>query len=178
MKADDNRYDFILVREATLQDRKEIWKWWNDPDTREMMKKTEYEPWNTHCHWFQEVMENPNVILCVGLIGESKIGNVRFDCIVEDTSVYDVSINMNPSFRNKGMGYRFLTKAIQFLKKQRKPQKFFATVKDINFRSKRTFEKAGFECKTPEIIYSRIQDRYDPASECYYELSHSGEKEI
>jgi RimJ/RimL family protein N-acetyltransferase len=160
--------DQLVVREATLEDRKPIWEWWNDPITRKMMKKNDHVPWEEHCAWFEKVLEDENRILCVGLVDQHKIGVVRFDLRIDE--IYEVSINLNPFFRGKGYGSKVLLKSMEYLTKDRKVKKLFAMCKKINIASRKTFEKAGFTVVDPKQYYPGME-RFDGEAELYCELN-------
>lgn len=159
--------DKLVVREATLEDRRVIWEWWNDPVTRKMMKKNDYVSWEEHCAWFEGVLEDNERILCVGLVGSQKTGNVRFD--LQADGVYEVSINLNPLFRGKSYGSQMLIESINYLKRIRSIRKLLAMMKKINIPSRRAFEKAGFVVKDSEYCYPRIVGRFSQETEWYCE---------
>ena len=145
----------VVVREATLEDRREIWEWWNDPVTRKMMKKNDIVPWEEHCAWFDGVLNDPDRILCVGFVDSQKAGNVRFD--FQGDGVYEVSVNMNPQLRGQGYGPRIVGASIDYLKTIRKGNKLIAMMKKINPRSRRTFERNGFMVQEPTHCSPRMQ---------------------
>lgn len=159
----------VVAREATLDDRQVIWEWWNDPVTRQMMKKHEHVPWEEHCAWFDGVLKDPNRILCVGLVDGRKIGNVRFDAQGDD--VYEVSINLNPAWRGRGYGVLLLQASMACLKGVRPVSKLIGGMKKVNLASRRTFEKVGFVITEPNYTYPRVRGRFDPETEWYCELA-------
>src|SRR5438105_1596077 len=96
----------MVVHEATLDDKEVIWHWWNDPVTRKMMKTNDHVPWEDHCKWFDRILQDNTRLLCVGRMDADKIGVVRFDLKADD--IYEVSINLNPVFRGKGLAPQLL----------------------------------------------------------------------
>jgi len=160
--------EIVIVREAKIEDCKEIWEWWNDPVTRKMMKKNDYVPWEEHCEWFNKVLTDNKRILCVGLVNDQKIGVVRFD--LKTGKIYEVSINLNPVFRNRGYGSIFMKESIRYLSKIRDVKRLFAMLKKVNIPSKKTFEKAGFIIvNNPKEKYSGME-QFLPETEYYCEL--------
>jgi len=129
----------VRVREAIQEDGRSIWVWWNDPVTRQMMKKNDPVPWDMHCAWFDGVLQDPNRVLCVGYLDNEKIGNVRFD--KQADRVYEVSINLNPDFRGRGYGAILLKEAICYLQANRCVELLFAMLKKINIPSKKRLRK-------------------------------------
>jgi len=160
----------LVVREAIEEDKRDIWIWWNNPLTRQMMKDNDVVPWDKHSMWFDNMLNDKQRIMCVGLYNEKKIGNIRFDNMLEDNGVFDVSINLNPIFRGQGVGALFLSETIDFLLNIRKPKKLFAIMKKTNIASRRIFEKSGFVVKEPIVSYDRMAGRYDFITENYCEL--------
>lgn len=161
--------DKLIIRQAILEDCRVIWEWWNDPVTRKMMKKNDFVPWDEHCLWFEKVLKDKDRILCVGLMDEQKIGNVRFDLQADD--VYEVSINLNPLFRGKGYSPRMLKESIGFLMNIRSVNKLYATLKKINVPSEKTFAKVGFVfMENPKHYYPGMEE-FIPESEYYCELN-------
>lgn len=161
--------DRIAVRPAAPEDRRDIWEWWNDPVTRAMMKKTALVPWEEHCAWFDGVLQDPNQILCVGVCNGQRIGNVRFD--KQEEGVYEVSINLNPAWRGRGLGARMLEAAIAYLHTIRPVTKLIGGMKKINLASRKTFEKVGFVIGEPNYAYPRVRGRFSPEEEWYCELT-------
>lgn len=136
----------VSVREAILEDRQPIWLWWNDPHTRKMMKRQELVPWEEHVAWFDMISSNPNMILLVGIKGSERIGNTRFD--LRGPNVYEVSINLNPTFRGQGLATKLILASIDYLNEIRRVDKFIAGFKQSNIPSMRSFLSAGFAVKT------------------------------
>ncbi len=147
----------VTVREGTLDDSREIWQWWNDPLTRQMMRKNDPVPWEEHEPWFAGVLNDPNRILCVGLCDGEKLGVVRFD--LRQPNEYEVSINLNPAQRGKGYAPQILRKSIEHLLTIRKVNKLWAGCKKINDASRKSFVRAGFVL-TPNEAYEQIDHFY------------------
>ncbi|MCL0053713.1 GNAT family N-acetyltransferase [Dehalococcoidia bacterium] len=160
--------DEIMVREAALADRLEIWEWWNDPVTRSMMKLETSVPWEEHSTWFERDLADDDLTLCIGLVGSQKIGVVRFDRQAE--RVYDVSINLNPQCRGKGYAPRILSESVAYFRRSKDPKLLFAMLKKINIPSKKSFAKAGFTYAVgPPPGYPRSPE-FDGETELYCEL--------
>ena len=157
----------MYVRKATDKDCRPMWEWWNDPVTRQMMKDNNPVPFESHKVWFEKAIQDPDRMLCVGEIDGVAFGIVRF--LKEENGVYEVSINLNPSFRGKGYGGALMSQSIGMLKKTESVDLLFAMLKKINTPSKRTFEKNGFVFKIPEKFYPKMNN-FDPETEFYCEL--------
>lgn len=157
----------LTVREAALEDREVMWEWWNDPVTRQMMKQNHYVPWEEHCAWFEQVLANPDKVLCMAIANSEKIGVVRFDLRAED--VYEVSINLNPGQRGRGYAPQALRRASEYVIDRRHPKKLFATLKKINIPSEKSFARAGFKYVEPTETYRGLENFLEE-TELYCEL--------
>jgi RimJ/RimL family protein N-acetyltransferase len=157
----------MRIRKANLLDKKEIWEWWNDPVTRQMMKQNNYVSWEEHTIWYENIMVGADKILLIAETNIDKIGVIRFD--LKNNSIYEVSINLNPNFRKKGYGSKVLKLAIKFLKdKNIMITKLFAVYKKMNIASKKIFFKSNFIVKKPKDI--TILNKFESNKEEYCEL--------
>jgi len=163
-----NNSDKISVRQAKKTDCKLLWEWWNDSTTRQMMKDNQFVPWESHCNWFEKAIEDNNRMLCVGTIDSVPFGIVRF--LYEGNGIFEVSINLDPQLRGKGYGSILLNKSIAMLKRTYSVTLLYAMLKKINYPSKRTFEKNGFNFFVPTIYYKKM-DNFLPDEEFYCELN-------
>ncbi|WP_404421979.1 GNAT family N-acetyltransferase [Nibricoccus sp. IMCC34717] len=154
----------IGAREAGTDDCYEMWLWWNDPLTRQMMKLNEYVPWETHRGWFAKTLENPNRILNLITCEFGKIGVVRHDRKSEQ--VWETSIHFNPLFRGLGLGGKALILGRSKLQQRCQFETQFATLKNINVASRRSFEKAGYIFSDPPDCFPGLE-RFDAESELF-----------
>jgi|GEM_PF-5587506 len=159
----------ISVRLANTDDCIPMWEWWNDHTTRQMMKDNEYVPLESHTQWFNAAMQDSNRVLCVGELDGNAFGVVRF--LKEEDDIYEVSINLNPAMRGKGLGAVFLAKSIRFLEETNKVNLLYAMLKKVNYPSKRTFEKNNFIFGEPSKAYKKMIN-FDPENEFYCELEY------
>lgn len=157
----------ITIREASLDDRREIWEWWNDPTTRKMMYKNDPVSWEEHCLWFSGVLTDESRILCVGEVRHAKIGVVRFD--LRGVEIYEVSINLGPDHRGKGYGSKILIAAENYLCSIRSPKKLFAKIKKINVQSQKSFAGAEFVFIDRPVVSHKGLENYNPSTEVYCE---------
>ncbi|WP_027186544.1 GNAT family N-acetyltransferase [Desulfovibrio inopinatus] len=160
----------ITVREATADDLLQNWLWVNDPLTRKMFKQNEYIGWSEHCDWYERMLNNEEVVLCIGMLGEHRIGNVRFDRRMDRS--YEMSINLDPSFRYKGFGSQMLTKAISLVRQSRDVELLFAMAKKVNVASIRVFEKSGVPAVERQDKHPGMT-RFEPEIEVYMEKTFS-----
>ena len=73
---------------------------------------------------------------------KTKIGMVRFE--KKYRKVVEVSINMNPDFRGRGLGKKFLCSSMAKFLQKTPGFNINARVLIDNYRSKRLFESCGF----------------------------------
>ena len=130
---------------ADLSHSKAIWEWRNDPVTRSMFRSQDFVLWEDHSNWYRKTLLNPNRIMYVGLNVQLPFGVVRFDSIYNLESSFEISININPLDRGKGLGLKILKLALIKLKEERpNVKKIIAKVKQENPASKRLFKSADF----------------------------------
>lgn len=153
----------LIAREAELRDRRDIWQWWNDPLTRKMMKQNECVAWEEHVSWFDNILVDEKRILCIGEVGEEKIGVVRFDYCAP--GIYEVSINNNPNHRGKKYASPLLQKSIELLESKVELGKLFAKTKKTNIPSQKAFLGAGFTVVDAPAYEHRGLEDFSPDTE-------------
>jgi len=158
----------IYTRKVTIEDKKIIWEWWNDPITRKMMKVNEVVPWETHIKWFEDTLSSESRILLVTIINDEKAGVVRFD--LKDNRSYEVSINLNPKFRGKGYGSKILNKSINLFLKNHNSKKLFAKFKKQNIASRNTFIANQFIINQNPNLREKGMEDFEILNEEYCEL--------
>lgn len=144
----------LVITPCQPSDSRNIWLWRNDDETRRLSKTTEEIAWEDHEKWFTAALANPDKLLLIGRIGDDAVGTVRFDAL--GLGVFQVSINLNPLFRNKGFGKKLLSDAMDFAIKNKNAIKFIAEVKNENTTSNKLFLSLGFrltEVKDDMNIY-------------------------
>ena len=102
----------MLVREAKKEDCKIIFNWRTDPLSQKMFFDSSEIDYEKHIIWYENSLINPLRQIYIGEIKNKLIGICRFDYIKIKKSA-EVSININPLFRGKGLGKKFLVKSIQ-----------------------------------------------------------------
>ncbi|GFK94935.1 Linear gramicidin synthase subunit A [Fundidesulfovibrio magnetotacticus] len=156
----------VTVREATGDDLLLNWLWINDPVTRRMFKQNGYVGWSGHCRWFAQMLANPDATLCIGLQNGKPIGNVRFNrCQGE---AYEISINLAPNCRYKGVGAEMLARSIAHMRDTRAVRMLYAMAKKTNKASIRVFEKCGLPVVQRPAFHSGMA-RFEPDVEVYME---------
>ena len=102
----------MLIRKVNSSDCKDIFVWRNDNLTRKMSFDQSLISIENHDKWFNKILSDQNVVTYLGNDKNFKIGICRFQ-IIEKKRIVEVSININPKFRNKGFAKILLEKSIQ-----------------------------------------------------------------
>jgi len=133
----------LVVRKVNAKDSKVIFDWRNDDLTRKMFRTSELVEYEGHCRWLAATLKNANrcLLMCEPEEGEP-IAVVRFD--VEGQSA-ELSINLSPLERGKGLAPQCLALAKDYFEKQYPSvSKLIAEIKNLNIASRKSFEKVGF----------------------------------
>lgn len=140
----------ITVLPASLKDSRDIWTWRNDEITRKMSNTINPISWRAHSDWFEESLSNPYRYLYIALLnGKEKIGVCRFDVDILKEKA-EVSININPLYRNRGFSSIVLKKSINIFQNCLKI-KLTATIKKINTGSIKSFTSIGFNFERDDL---------------------------
>jgi len=143
----------MLMSEVQIQlvkeeDCKLLWKWVNDPQTRNASFHSNPITWAQHCQWFTDKLNSSDCIMYLFSINQNnQFGQVRFD-IKNNTAA--ISLSIAKKFRGIGMSSEMIKQAcVQFFRGS-KIQTVHALVKEENMISINAFKKAGF-VKTNQI---------------------------
>ena len=160
------------LERATLEHARAIWRWRNDPVTRQASRDKAEITWEAHEAWFargvqdgwQDGWQDGARLTYVATIGGEPCGVVRFD---EITSVETplrarlTSLNLNPLFRGQGLGGLILGEGCDRLRHTFHGP-ILAEIAVNNVPSHRIFTACGF---------TRISDA-DAAGFARYAYSH------
>lgn len=152
------------VREAGPDDSYEMWLWWNDPVTRQMMKLNDYVPWENHQRWFNATLKDPQRLLVMVVCRHGKIGVVRHDD--KGGGLFETSIHFNPLFRGQGLGGEALKHSRAHLLARKSVRAQFATLKQANVASRKSFERGGYTFGPPPAAMAGLA-RFDSATELF-----------
>ena len=133
----------IIIRKANQSDCGDILKWRNDEISRKMFFNPKTIKPKMHEAWFFEVLNNNNKVMYIGELDNLKVGVCRFD-FDKLRLVSEVSININPQLRGKGLGKLFLKFAIMKYKRNNR-NNIVAKVRSDNLASIKIFAHSGFE---------------------------------
>jgi RimJ/RimL family protein N-acetyltransferase len=136
----------VTLRKATPDDASDLLAWRNDPLTRAMSRSSDAVEAADHARWFQHALQDADCTLLIGEDDGRKIGMVRLSR-GEET---EVSINLNPAVRGRGLSRALLTLALA-----QESGALLAVIKPENLASIRLFEGAGFVLKETQDGLSR-----------------------
>jgi len=91
----------VTLRPAVLGDRLVLWRWRNDPETRQASADEREIPVDTHTRWFEETLERSDRKLFIVSVNGVDAGMVRLDIQDQDAAV---SVNIAPEWRGCGVG--------------------------------------------------------------------------
>ena len=128
------------IREAVESDCTFIFHWRNDIYTKKMSLNNSKISFDEHLSWFKESLNNPLNLFYIGEDDCEKIGVCRFDLDINNLTA-EVSINVNPIFRGKGLGKDLLISSIDEFEKENK-YLLVANIKKENIASQTLFEYA------------------------------------
>ena len=138
----------IVLISANKSHSKVIWDWRNDSITRLMAINSEKVSWEEHCFWYEKFLIDKVGKMYLGLQEDLPIGVIRFDKYDSENYSYNVSINIAPDKRSKGLGTQLLTHGIKRFKKEVKDCKLIrGEVKKNNRSSNKLFKSYGFSLK-------------------------------
>ena len=136
----------LKIREVCEDDCFSIFEWRNDKHSQKMSFNSDYINYEEHFKWFTSSLKNKKKKHYIGIINDQKIGYCSFE-IDENILKSKVSINLNPTYRGKGFGKKFLEKSMdEYLALNEFD--LIAYLKLENLVSKKVFESVGFEFKS------------------------------
>lgn len=141
-----------LSKDWNSSDSKLIWEWRNDPITREMSRTTNEISWDSHKLWYEKRSNKDGLLMAE--LGGVPMCMVRLDTL-EDTGIEqeheraEISINLSPDYRGKGLSSKILKEALLYAKGQH-IKNIIAEIKTVNTASIKLFEKHGFVLQQEE----------------------------
>ena len=137
IKINSKYHNQFRLRGLIWEDRKLLFEWINDQQTRRESLNKKPIKWIDHCKWFEERIINHSANNFVFLQG-SALGFLRLDKL---KNRYNISFLVAPSFRGKGIGKKMITSILQ-----KKPNfRFSAEVFSSNIASNKIFLYNGFK---------------------------------
>jgi len=132
----------MIIRNAQEEDSLDILNWRNDYDSYTMSLSNKKVDPKDHEKWFINSLKDPNRKIFIGIMEKIKIGVCRFD-YDKNQNFSEVSINLNPDMRGKGLSYKLLNNSIEIYKKHNSST-LKAIINKRNIASIKLFEKCNF----------------------------------
>ncbi|WP_250258314.1 bifunctional UDP-2,4-diacetamido-2,4,6-trideoxy-beta-L-altropyranose hydrolase/GNAT family N-acetyltransferase [Dermabacter sp. Marseille-Q3180] len=132
----------LTVRDASMGDCLHLLRWRNDPETRAVSRTTEAIGLDAHAPWLERTLERHDRELFIAQVKGRPVGMVRFDA---DGSAWEVSINLAPETRGRGLARKVLSEAESLFFRRHPGSSVMAFVRAENAPSMRLFDRAGYE---------------------------------
>lgn len=144
----------LMLREVTGKDIDLLFRWANDPVTRQNAFHTEQIPYETHRAWFVKMLADRDILKYI-LCGSSSntdemqdIGQIRLS--IEDGEAL-ISYSIDSEKRGQGFGTRMILMAEERLRESRTDVVYCkGQVKPENIASAKVFEKCGYDMNEKE----------------------------
>lgn len=140
----------VSIQKATQDDLMDIFDWRNDPVTCQMSLNSNPIKLDAHREWFKKAISSKNIKMYMAFQSDAKVGVCRFDM---DSNIAEISINLNPSFRNKGLSFEVLKCSIDAFFEEVEVN-LIAKIKEENVRSVDLFKRCGFVFDRQEVGFN------------------------
>ncbi len=132
----------IRLRPATHEDCRRLWKWRNEPATREASFNTDYIQYKDHERWFSSKIEAPDTRIFIVMDANGcEVGYVRFNILADQA---EISVSVDRAERGKGYGPTAIRLGSEQLLATGAAKRIVAHVKSNNPVSIGAFLRAGF----------------------------------
>lgn len=146
----------VMIRKAQIGDSKDLFSWRNDETTRIASLNSSEISWDDHVKWYSVALHNPRIVLYIAednSLGLASLGMCRFN-IAEAQDKAEVSINLNPVFRGKGLAQHILHESIKSFSLEKQSIGLLeAIIKSDNHPSMKIFLAEGF---TPQLTQDGV----------------------
>jgi spore coat polysaccharide biosynthesis protein SpsF len=161
------RVPVVMLRSADRADCATLWRWRNDPATRQASLDEREIPFDAHTRWLEESLARADRRIFIVQADGVAAGMARLDIHDQEATV---SINIAPEWRRGGLGSRALRRLSQEAFGSLGLHRLVAVVKRDNAASRIAFGRAGFTvvdegaatfglCKTRLRVVAAIQAR-------------------
>lgn len=134
----------LILRRVNASDKDILLEWRNDPRVYEYALNPNPVRPEDHERWFAKVLNSARCYFYMGVIGDDKIGTVRYD-LFDNITEAEVSISLSPAFWGKGLAFDLMRQGEVQLKKDSEVKVIHATVLTENTASMKLFAKSGFK---------------------------------
>jgi len=149
----------IFIRFVEKDDMMDLLSWRNDPETIIQSFNSKKVKRKEHENWFKNSLVNPKRNIFIIIDSDcNKLGQIRFD---KDDDIAEISITINPDYRNKGIGNLAISKASKIFINNFNTNKIIAKVKNNNIKSLKAFKKANYKLHKKNKDFSELWYKKD-----------------
>lgn len=129
----------LYLRKANERDKKLLFEWANETQTRANSFHQDEITWEEHTLWFERMIQSEDALLYIAMDFMKPVGQVRLNL---EEGAGRISYSVDRECRGNHMGQKMLA----LLEKEAagKATRLIAEVKPGNMSSRRTFEKLGY----------------------------------
>lgn len=152
------------LRKATAEDKKLIFDWANDPETRACSFNSEPIAWEDHDKWYDKKMADDKSRMYILMDFFKPLGVVRID--YDEQGQGEISYSIARDERGQGLG----TKMLMLLEKQmakEENKELVAHVKSDNEASRKIFRTLAYEEKSEDSMVTYTKRAGSMASSIY-----------
>ena len=139
----------VTIREASIEDCRQIWLLSNNREVRENSFNTEPIEFENHILWYKEKLISPDTAFYVldvyGVVG----GQIRY---VKKGDAAEISFSVAPAFRGKKLGKALIERTMDKACDKLSVDRVLGVVKSFNHASIHIFLNAGFKKVRDEKI--------------------------
>ncbi|MBI4238757.1 MAG: GNAT family N-acetyltransferase [Deltaproteobacteria bacterium] len=143
---------------ATTADCACVYRWRTDPRTTRHFFDQREIAWETHCTWFERVLQDPDDSILLAATENEQVGVIRLTCFTEvECRCGQVGLYMNPDLHGRGLGKQMLTHFTQDWCPRMAPDvtRLFGKVALANIASQRCFLAAGYHAAAERVWGAR-----------------------
>jgi RimJ/RimL family protein N-acetyltransferase len=134
----------LTLRQAVESDSESLLEWRNDATTKAFSLRSDEVTREQHEAWFNKTLQDTNCLLIIGEVLGGPVGMVRIN-ILNDSGLGQVSINLNPDFRGRGLSRQLLGSSLLFATQVfDNVSKYCADIHIKNVASQKIFTSVGF----------------------------------
>lgn len=146
----------ILIRDFELKDSDSLFNWRNSIEARDFSRNTQEVSPNEHVVWVEDYFRDLKSgfrKISIFEVGGNSVGMIRLDRLNEIH--FEISILVNPDYRNLGLGKVMLQIFLTKHKKKLENRQIFAYIHEENISSKKIFEDNGFQILDSSEVFHK-----------------------
>jgi UDP-2,4-diacetamido-2,4,6-trideoxy-beta-L-altropyranose hydrolase len=132
----------IRLRPARNDDCDILWRWANDPGTRNASFRPASIAWDQHREWFEKSLSDDQTLIMIAEDSGNPIATLRMKN--EGDGVAQISITLAPEARGKGLAAYLIERGSREAAALMDTRRVEALIKPENIASRRAFENAGY----------------------------------